>query len=40
MFEAVRGAETLGYVALDDIAVSIDENCAIKPADATPTTPR
>ena len=40
MIEAVRGEKLLGYVAIDDIEVTLDEACAVKPPDAAPTTPR
>ena len=40
MIEAVRGEKLLGYVAIDDIEVTLDETCAVKPPDAAPTTPR
>ena len=37
VFEAVRGEQSNGYVALDDLVVVKDPNCATRPEAATPT---
>ncbi len=37
VFEAVRGEQNNGYVALDELLVVEDATCETRPADATPT---
>jgi hypothetical protein len=39
VFEAVRGENYNGYVALDELLVVKDPACTIRPVDATPTAP-